>query len=75
MSYKGDTRMMDMYTNNRTKCKCGHSVFIPHYDEKIMCTWCNKWVYRDKQAEFKDKMRSELNRRKLNDKTSKTDVL
>lgn len=29
MSYASDTKRLRMYTDNRVKCKCGHSHFMP----------------------------------------------
>lgn len=59
-----EEKRYDVVTDNTIICKCGHSVFVPHYVRRRLCDWCNRWVYRDKKEEFKDKMQSELRRKK-----------
>ena len=36
-------------------CKCGHRVVIGKRG-KTFCYWCGSYVYRDKKAEYMDKM-------------------
>lgn len=50
-SFKKDTRMFKELNNNRYYCKCGHSVIIGRSFEKTLCTWCNHYVYKDKQLQ------------------------
>ena len=40
-------------TQLTVKCKCGHSVIIPVYENKKLCTYCNKWVYNNTPMRFK----------------------
>jgi len=54
--YQDDTKMFDMYAKNRYSCKCGHRVLILNKDKKI-CSWCGRYVYKDKKQEFKDKLK------------------
>lgn len=54
------TKKKDYHTKNRVKCKCGNSLTIPKLVEKKLCSWCGYWVYRDKQVEFREKMKKEL---------------
>lgn len=36
------------------KCECGHTVtFTRPNEDKLVCHHCNKYVFRDKKAEFK----------------------
>ena len=42
-------------------CKCGHTVVIPNFVEKVLCSWCGRYVYRDEQSEFKDKLKQKIN--------------
>lgn len=56
----------------KTRCKCGHKVFIDKDKDKVLCsvssktlkrykyTSCRNYVFKDKQAEFKYKMRQKL---------------
>ena len=45
-------RMFNTYTQNTYKCKCGHSVVIAKYVDKIVCNHCGKYVFREKKDEF-----------------------
>jgi len=38
---------------------CGHSVIIIELD-RIICTHCGKWIYKDDKTEFMYKMREEI---------------
>lgn len=44
--------------DGRVKCKCGHSLTMPPGYDKILCTWCGNYAFRNKKAEFDYKMRS-----------------
>lgn len=59
-----DDKRYDVITDNSVICKCGHSVFIPSYVTKRLCGWCNRWVYRNKEIEFKEKLQNQLRRKK-----------
>ena len=48
---------------NTYKCKCGHSVVIKPQQEKKLCNWCNKYVFKNEKDEFK--FRLEEQRRKV----------
>lgn len=40
------------YAKNSTKCSyCGHSMLIGRKD-KIICSWCKHWIFKDKKQEF-----------------------
>ena len=60
MKYKEDTRYFDNKMKATQKCPCGHSVDIPVFKEKELCTWCGNYVYRTKEIEFKAKLAKEL---------------
>ena len=51
----------EIMTNNRIKCKCGHSVDIPAKMGKVICNWCNNYVFKDKKTEFEYRMKERLN--------------
>lgn len=40
---------------NSVKCKCGHTVFLGRKD-KIVCSWCGNYVFKDKKEEFRYRM-------------------
>ena len=59
-NYKEMSMLLNAYKNTSVKCKCGHTNIIPVWEEKILCSWCKNYVYRDKKAEFKDKLIKEI---------------
>jgi uncharacterized paraquat-inducible protein A len=40
------------------KCSCGHTMLMNK--AKVLCTWCGKYVYKDKKLEFQDKLKASL---------------
>lgn len=46
-------------SNYKVKCKCGHTLVIIS-KPKVVCSHCGKYVYKNKQEEFKDRMRRVL---------------
>ena len=56
------------FTDNRIKCKCGHSLLITSKDGKELCTWCNNYAFINKEAELKYKNKAQIEklRRELN---------
>ena len=44
-------KIMEERGKHKYKCKCGHSVIIRPMIEKGMCTWCNHYVFKDKQKQ------------------------
>lgn len=58
MGFKNDKRMFEYYAQMRVYCPvCGHSNTMTKLKDVKICTWCGNKVYRDKEAEFKDKLR------------------
>lgn len=51
-SKKEMDRMFQEYTDNTYKCKCGHSVFVSNKEKKWICSYCGRYVFRDKKDEF-----------------------
>lgn len=47
---------------HRKYCTCGHSVVFPDYSKvnKILCTYCGYYIYKNKQEEFKDRLLSSM---------------
>jgi uncharacterized paraquat-inducible protein A len=58
---KIDTKRLRNITDNTIKCSCGHSMLMNK--DKVLCTWCGKYVYKDKKLEFEDKLKASLKRR------------
>lgn len=44
----------------KVQCSCGHKVVMPHWVDKQICTWCKRYVFRNKQDEFKYRMKEKL---------------
>lgn len=64
MSYTKDTKMLKMYTDNRVKCKCGHSHFMPVFVPYKICGWCGERVFRNEKEEFKYKLEHQMRKRR-----------
>ena len=47
-------------TENTYKCKCGHSVPIKPNEKKVLCHWCNKWVFKNEKDEFKYRLKEKM---------------
>ena len=58
-NYHNDTLLMNTAVNHRVKCKCGHSNLMFNVD-RMICTWCGSYVYKDKQTEFKYKLKETI---------------
>lgn len=39
------------------KCKCGHTVIIANKSGRAICSYCHKWVFKDKKTEFEYRMK------------------
>ena len=51
-NYKKDKVRLDFYTKNSVKCEhCGHTNFLGSRD-KIICSWCGYYVFKNKKIEF-----------------------
>lgn len=44
-------RKRHFVTDNTIKCKCGHSLFFKR--NRMLCTWCGRFVFKDEREEFK----------------------
>jgi hypothetical protein len=64
VSYASDTKRLRMYTDNRVKCKCGHSHFMPVFLSYKICDWCGNIVFRNENEEFKYKLKRQIRRQK-----------
>ena len=62
-----DIKIYDYITKHKVKCKCGHKVFITKYD-KIICSWCGNYVFKDKKKEFDYRLKEMLNNEDIHDK-------
>lgn len=50
-----DFRRLQGYNKASIKCKhCGHTILPTR--ERLICSYCGKWVYRNEKIEFKYKL-------------------
>ena len=59
MSYREDTQLMNVLSTFKVRCECGHTMVFVTNREKIICTHCGRYVYKNKKLEFKDKLLKE----------------
>ena len=63
--YEEDTKLMNMLSSFKVKCKhCGRKVVMTNA-ERTICSWCGHFVYRNSKIEFKYKLKEML--RKVKD--------
>ena len=58
-----DEMISEYYSEFMYRCECSHTQLIPNQIDKVICTHCGKWIYRDKKLEFKDRMKNLLKKR------------
>lgn len=67
-----DSKLTEERAKYRIYCKCGHSiVFFPfEKSNKKICSYCGYYIYKNKNIEFKEKVRSSINKeeKKVNEK-------
>lgn len=64
MNFKKDTKEYERRAEELDKvkhiCKCGHRVIIPKQVDKVLCDWCNNFVFKKKSDEFKYRINEQL---------------
>ena len=53
-------KLLQMYADNKVKCNCGASVFMPAFLDYRICNWCKNKVYRNEKVKFESEMKSRL---------------
>lgn len=43
--------MSNEYDKVKYRCKCGHKVVIPTWVDKGLCSWCHRYVFKNKKDE------------------------
>ena len=61
-TFKENNEYFNYLTKVTIKCSCGHSITLDKGQDREICTWCNKFVYKDKKTEFKYKFMIEKRR-------------
>ena len=51
IGFKEIEKQAKFYTNNRIKCKCGHSVLVTSKSGKQLCSWCKRYVFATPELE------------------------
>ena len=62
-TFAKDTKMLDAFSKIKVRCKCSHTIVMIASD-RVICSHCGNWVYKDKKTEFKYKLNQSLKRRK-----------
>ena len=55
LSVKDTEKMRKVIAENSTLCSCGHKTAIPPFRDRMICSWCRRWVYRTPELEEKYK--------------------
>lgn len=57
LSNKEIVRLWEEKQNFRHVCKCGHTVYIANKSGIVICSHCKNLVFKDKETEFKYRMK------------------
>lgn len=66
LSNKEIIRLWEEKQNYRHVCKCGHTVYIANKSGIAICSHCKNLVFKDKETEFKYRIKEKLYREKRN---------
>lgn len=59
-TFKQIEKYADKIQDYMVKCKCSHTMLFTRSKDRIICSHCGNYVYRDKGTEFKYKMKERL---------------
>ena len=59
-SYREIERDSHKIQDYMIKCKCSHSILFTGRKDRLICSHCGHYVYQDKKAELKYKMKELL---------------
>lgn len=51
----------EIIAKSKIKCMCGHSIAIPPHLDKVLCRWCGNYVFKNKELEFKYRLKEMIN--------------
>ena len=60
MTFKEISKYCNEIQKFKVECKCGHRVMIPFGKDFKICNWCGHKVYRNKNLEFKERLKQIL---------------
>lgn len=49
-------KLSRLATNNTVKCKCGHSIAFIDRNNKKICSWCGRLVYKSQKEKLKEEL-------------------
>lgn len=56
-TFKELKREHDKFQDYSIKCSCGHSIIFISEKDRIICSVCGKYIYRNKKVEMKYKLK------------------
>ena len=60
LTIKEYERMMQEYDKVKYRCRCGHRVIIPYNVDKQICSYCKRYVFKNKAEEFKYRVKEKM---------------
>lgn len=60
LTFKEYKHMTEEYDKVKYMCKCGHRNIIPKWRDKTLCSWCNRYVFKNKRDEFKFRLKEKI---------------
>lgn len=73
LSLKEEQVLWEAKSKYRIKCKCGHTVYIANKSGMCICSHCRKLAFKDKETEFKYRLKQNLLKEKRKLKNGKED--
>lgn len=61
--WKQDTKRFESFFGCNYKCPCGHTVTMTSKVDKVICSHCGNYVFKNKKAEFDFRMREKMKKR------------
>ena len=56
---RAEKKRYEIIREHSKYCKCGHTVILYNVD-RVLCSWCGHWVYKDDKTEFMYKMKERM---------------
>lgn len=60
LTIKEYERMAEEYDKVKYRCRCGHRVIIPYNVDKQICSYCKRYVFKNKSEEFKYRVKEKM---------------
>lgn len=70
-TFEKDTKMFNSFSKIKVSCKCSHTIVMIASD-RVICSHCGNWVYKDKKTEFKYKIAEKMKQMERNDNDEHT---